>query len=320
MKKAGFALMCFLLLLPLSMPAQGQSSKQMRIVVPFPPGGGADRLARVMSDRLGKQLGLVVLVDNRPGGGGNVGSDYVFRSAPDGNIIMFGTPGPVVINKMLYPKLSYDSDQFAHISQLTLSPNILTVHPVLPVDNVQKLIALAKENPAKLNYGYAGIGTTPHLTAELFKARSGINVVHVPYKGSSILLTDLVSGRVEVAFFLLGNVVNQVKAGKLRALAVTSEKRIPLLPNTPAISEVLPGFVSIQWIAAVAPPGTPAQIANRLQTLMRDIVHSPDVSKQLRGLGDEPVGSTPGELTRMVNLEKELWGKVIRDSGATAND
>jgi tripartite-type tricarboxylate transporter receptor subunit TctC len=300
--------------------AQDYPLKPIRIVVPFPPGGGADRLARLASERLTKRLGQIVIVDNRPGGGGNTGADYVFRAPPDGYTLMFGTPGPVVINKMLYAKLTYDSDQFTHISQLTLSPNILVVHPALPADSVKRLIALAKANPGKLNYGSAGIGTTPHLTAELFKARAGINVVHVPYKGSTILMTDLISGRVETAFFLLGNVLTQIRANRLRALAVTSEKRSALLPATPAMSEILPGFTSIQWIAAVAPPGMPATIANRLQSTLKEILHQPDVSKQLLELGDEPVGGTPAELSRVVRQERELWGKVIRDTGATVED
>ena len=300
--------------------AQDWPAKPIRIVVPFIPGGGADRLARLVSDRMMKRLGQPVIVENRAGAGGNIGADYVFRAPPDGYTLLFGTPGPVVINKLLYAKLTYDSDQFTHISQLTLSPNVLVVHPALPANGVKALIALAKAQPGKLNYGSAGIGTTPHLTAELFKAKAGLNIVHVPYKGSSILLTDLISGRVETAFFLLGNVLQQVRAGKLKMLAVTSEKRSTLLPDVPAMTEVVPGFVSIQWIAAVAPPNTPAPIVNRLQTTLREILHLPEISKQLQDLGDEPVGSTPAELARMVKAERELWGKVIKDSGATAED
>lgn len=300
--------------------AQDYPAKLIRIVVPFIPGGGADRLARLVSDRMASRLGQPVIVDNRAGAGGNIGSDYVYRAAADGYTLLFGTPGPVVINKLLYAKLTYDPDRFTHVSQLTLSPNALVVHPALPVNSVKALIALAKSQPGKLNYGSAGVGTTPHLTAELFKARAGINIVHVPYKGSSILLTDLIGGRVETAFFLLGNVLAQARAGKLKMLAVTSERRSRLLPDVPAMTEAVPGLVSIQWIAAVAPPGTPAAIVNRLQTTLREILHQPDITKQLLDLGDEPVGGTADELSRMVRQERELWGKVIRDSGATAED
>jgi tripartite-type tricarboxylate transporter receptor subunit TctC len=305
--------------LPAAALAQDYPARQIRIVVPFPPGGGADRLARTVADRLTRKWGQVVLVDNRPGAGGNIGADAVFRAPPDGYTLLFGTPGPVVINKLLFAKLTYDPDAFTPISQLTLSPNILVVHPSLPSQTVKQFIALARASPGKLNYGSAGVGTTPHLTAELFKTVAGIDMVHVPYKGSTALLTDLVGGRVETAFFLLGNVLTQVRAGKLRALAVTSEKRMAVLPETPAMTEVLPGFVSIQWIAAVAPPATPPAVVGTLQAAFAEILRQPDVVRQLQELGDAPVAGTPAELAQLVRRERELWGKVIRATGATAD-
>jgi tripartite-type tricarboxylate transporter receptor subunit TctC len=303
-------------------PAHGQDypSKPVKFVVPFPPGGGADRLARAVAERLWKKWGQPVIVENRAGAGANIGAEAVFRAAPDGYTVLFGTPGPIVINKLLYTKLNYDSDAFTPISWLTLSPNMLVVHPSVPAKSIREFIALAKARPGQLNYGSTGVGTTPHLTGELFNSAADVKIVHVPYKGSTIVLTDLMGGRVDMSFFLLGNVIAQIRAGKLRALAVTSAKRSALLPAVPALSEVLPGFVSIQWIAAAAPPGTPPAVVNKLNAGITEVMKQPDVVKQLNDLGDEAVGSTPAEMAALVKREKALWGKVIRVSGATAEE
>lgn len=316
----GRILLAATLTFPLVARPQDYPSKPVKFVVPFLPGGGADRLARVVAEKLWKKWGQPVIVENRAGAGGNIGADAVFRAAPDGYTILFGTPGPVVINKLLYAKLTYDSDAFVPVSHLTISPNAVVVHPNVPAKNVKQLIAYAKAYPGKLNYASAGIGTTPHLTGELFKSRAGVDIMHIPYKGSTLVLTDLIGGRVDMAFFLLSNVLQHARAGKLRLLAVTNAKRNPLLPDTPAVSETLPGFVSIQWIAAVAPPGTPPAIANKLQTEIAEVLKQPDVAKHLLNQGDEPVGTTPAGLAALIKQERELWGKVIRSTGATAED
>jgi tripartite-type tricarboxylate transporter receptor subunit TctC len=308
------------LALPTTARGEDYPSKPVRIVVPFLPGGGADRLARLLAEKLRQKWGQPVIVDNRAGAGGNIGADSVFRAAPDGYTLLFGTPGPVVINKMLYPKLTYDSDVFVPISHLTISPNALVVHPNVPAKDVRQLIAYARAHPGRLNYASAGIGTTPHLTGELLKSRAGIDIVHIPYKGSTLVLTDLVGGRVDMAFFLLSNVLQQARAGRVRLVAVTSTRRTAMLPDVPAVAEVLPGFVSIQWIAAVGPPGMPPAIANRLQSELAEVMKQNDVAKHLLEQGDEPVASTPAALAALIRSERELWGAVIRSTGATAQD
>ena len=293
-------------------------SKAVRIVVPYPP-GGADRLARIVADRLRERFAQPFVVENKAGAAGNIGGEEVFRAAPDGYTLLFSAPGTLVTNKSLYPKLRFDPDAFVPVSVITTSPNVLVVNPTSPSDSVQKLLAAARANPDKLNYGSAGGGSTPHLAAELFKSLSGTKIVHVPYKGTAPALTDLFGGQLDILFVEFASALPHIRGGKLRALGVGSEKRNPLLAGVPALAEVLPGFNSTVWFGIVAPPGTPALIANRLSSAIAESLKQPDMAKRIADTGVEAVGSTPEQMAAFMKEERERWGRVIRETGATAD-
>lgn len=263
-------------------------------------------------------MGQPVIVVNRAGAAGIIGSEYVAKAVPDGYTLLFAAPGQLVINKMLYAKLPYDSDAFVPISLVTTAPNVLVVNPSVQAETVQELVSLAKSNPNKLSYASQGIGTSMHLSPELLKSLTGINIVHVPYKGGAPALTDLMSGQVDMMFTEISGVLPWIRAGRLRALAVGSEKRTASLPNVPAISEVLPGFVSLSWQGMVAPPATPASIADTLSAAIAEALKHPDVAKQIAQSSLDPIGSTPSELAAFMKEERERWGKVIRTTGAKA--
>ena len=226
--------------------AQEWPAKPVRIIVPFPAGGSADLLPRAVAEKLAAKWGQPVIVDNRPGAAGNIGADAVFRADPDGYTLMSSPPPPLVINKLLYPKLTYDPDQFVPVSVIGAIPNVLLVHPQVGANTVAELIAIAKANPGKLNYASQGNGTTSHLTAELFKTMAGgLQITHIPYKGTAPALTDLLAGQVDMMCDNLGVSLPHVRSGKLKALAVASKRRFPGLPNVPALAETLPGFESV---------------------------------------------------------------------------
>lgn len=301
---------------PARADAQEYPTKPIRIVVPYAPGGGVDRLARVVSETLREKWSQPVIVENRPGANGNVGAEHVAKSSPDGYTLLYAPPGPLVINKLLYPKLAYDPETFVPISLIAMSPNVLTVHPSVSVHTVQQLIALAKANPDGLTYASPGSGGTPHLSAELFKMMAGVKIVHVPYKGTGPLLTDLLGGHVALTFSELGNVLQHVRAGKLRPLAVGSAGRNAVLPQVPAMSETLPGFVSATWSGLAAPAGTPAAIADRLAAVLGDALKQPELVKRLMETSNlEAIASRPSEMALLMNQERERWGKVIRTIG-----
>lgn len=305
---------------PVAAHAQDYPTRPIKIIVPYAPGGGVDRLARVVSETLREKWGQPVIVENRAGANGNVGAEHVEKAGPDGYTLLYAPPGPLVINKLLYPKLSYDPDTFVPVSVIAMSPNVLTVHPRLNVDSVQQLIVFAKAQPDRLSYASPGSGGTPHLSAELFKMMAGVKIVHVPYKGTGPLLTDLLGGHVDLTFSELGNVLQHVRGGKLHALAVGSAKRNPLLPEVPAMSEVLPGFVSATWSGLVAPAGTPPAIADRLSTVIHDALKQPEAVKRfLETSSLEVIASRPSEMALLMKQERERWGKVIRAIGATVN-
>src|SRR5256886_936056 len=256
------ALLFATLLASLPLHAQDWPAKAVRVVVPFPAGGSADLMPRIVAEKLTEKWGQPVIVDNRPGAAGNIGADAVFRAEPDGYTLMSSPPPPLVINKLLYPKLSYDSDQFVPISVIGAIPNVLLVNPHAGASSVAELIAIAKANPGKLNYASQGSGTTSHLTAELFKTMAGgLQITHIPYKGTAPALTDLLAGQVDMMCDNLGVSLPHVRSGKLKALAVASRTRFAALREVPALAEVLPGFESLAWFGVVAPPRTPAPIA-----------------------------------------------------------
>lgn len=297
--------------------AEDYPNKPIKIIVPFTPGGGTDRIARIVAERLQKKWSQSVIVENRGGAGGNIGAEVVWRSAPDGYTLLVSSPGPLALNKALYPKLSYDSDAFVPISLMATTPFVLVVPQKAAIDSLQKLFTFAKANPNQLNYASSGGGTSSHLAGELFKSMAGIKMVHVPYKGTSPAVTDLIGGPADMLFVEFGTALQFVLAGKLRALAIGSEKRNPLLLNVPAVSEALPGFLAVTWHGMVAPPKTPPAIANAISAAVAEILKEPDVAKRLLESSVEPVGSTPAEMTEFLKQERGRWGRVIQAAGTT---
>ena len=314
MKKIVFArlLLATALAFALSVHAQDYPGNPIKIVVPSAPGATTDALARIIAEQFQRKWGQPVIVDNRAGAAGNIGAEYAIRANPDGYTLLFSYPAPLVVNKNLYANLSHDPDAFVPVSLVGTAPLVLAVHPKLAANSVQELIALAKTNPNRLNYASQGRGTTGHLAAELFKSMAGVNIVHVPYKSSAPAQTDLLSGQVEMMLVELSSVLQHISAGRLRALAVGSEKRNPFLPDVPAMSEVLPGFVALTWFGMVAPPRTPSAIVNRLSTAVVEAIQQPDVAKRLHGLTLNAIGSTPEEMALFMRQERERWGSVIR--------
>ncbi|VTU13877.1 Argininosuccinate lyase [Variovorax sp. SRS16] len=305
--------------LPLFALAQAADfpSKPIRIVVPFPPGGATDEAARLIATQMGAHWGQPVVVDNRPGAGGNVGSDIVAKSAPDGYTLVMGVTGSHAINISLYSKMPYDPvKDFVAISQVAVVPNVLVVHPSVPAKNLAELVALAKTEPGKLNYASLGNGTAAHLGMEMLKTAAGIDVTHVPYKGSAPAVSDLIAGQVQMMVDGLPSSLPHVKAGQLRAIALTSLHRSPSLPDLPTIAETYPGFYADAWSGLFAPKGTPKPIVDKISTEVQRILRLPDVRQKLAALGAEPVGSTPAEFEAHVQREIAKWAKVVKSSGA----
>jgi tripartite-type tricarboxylate transporter receptor subunit TctC len=305
--------------LPLFAFAQADNypAKAIRIVVPFPPGGATDEAARLIATKMGEHWGQPVVVDNRPGAGGNVGSDIVAKSAPDGYTLVMGVTGSHAINISLYSKMPYDPvKDFVAISQVAVVPNVLVVNPSVPAKNLAELVALAKTEPGKLNYASLGNGTAAHLGMEMLKTAAGIDVTHVPYKGSAPAVADLIAGQVQMMVDGLPSSLPHVKAGQLRAIALTSLHRSPSLPDLPTIAETYPGFYADAWSGLFAPKGTPKPIIDKLATEVQRILRLPDVRQKLAALGAEPVGSTPAEFAAHVNREIVKWAKVVKSSGA----
>jgi len=297
--------------------AQDYPTKTIRIVIPEPPGGGHDRVSRMVAEKLREKWGQPVIVETRTGAGGNIAAEVVATSAPDGYTVLFTPPGPLVVNKALYGTLSFDPDLFVPVSRLTSAPSALLVHPRFTGD-LRQFVAFAKANPGKLNYSSAGPGTTQHLGAELFNTMAGIKIEHVPFKGQAPALLALVSGQVDMMLANLGTTLPQIRAGKMRALGVGSEKRSPLMPDVPALTEIYPGLIATTWSGMVAPPGTPVAIANKLSAAIGEIMKQPDVVKLLAETNVEAIGGTPAELAQVMKQERERWGAVIRATGAKA--
>jgi len=305
-----------MVLLATAASAQDWPARTVRIVVPFPAGGSADLLPRVIGESLQKQWGQPVIVDNRPGSAGNIGATAVFQAEPDGYTLLSAPPPPLVINRLLYPKLAYDSTQFVPMTVIAAIPNVLLVHPKVGVASVAELIALAKANPGKLNYASQGSGATSHLTTELFKSMAGgLSITHVPYKGTAPALADLLAGQVDLMFDNLGVSLPHVKSGKLRALAVASTRRFRSLPDVPALAETLPGFESVAWFGIVGPPKTPAAIAEKVAAGTAEALRNPEVLRRLSDLSADPLGMTPAETAAFMKQETERWGAVIRSAG-----
>ena len=301
--------------------AQSYPDKPIRIVVTFPAGGPTDAVARPISQSLSSTWGQPVIIDNRGGAGGIVGTEIVAHSAPDGYNLLIGTAGGMSINPSLHAKLSYDPfKDFAPISMLVINPQILVAHPALAASNVRELVALAKSKPGQLNFASSGTGTATHLGLELFKAATGINVVHVPYKGGAPALTDLIAGQVQLLFISIPSVMPQVKAGRLKAIAVSSARRSLSAPEVPTVAESgYPGFEYVNWNALFAPAATPRAIINKLNSEVVKIMRDPDLAQKLVSQGAEPAPGTPEQLAQYMRVDFDRWRKVIRAAGITAN-
>lgn len=300
--------------------SQNFPTKPIQLVVPFTPGGGfADRVARLIGDKFRDKWGQPGVVDNRPGASGNIGGEYVARAAPDGYTLLVAGDNPLVINKTLFPKLSYDPEALTPVSIVIKSPLILVAHPAVPAKNLQELLGYAKANPENLNLGSNGNGSNMHLSLELLKMNTGVRITHVPYKGVPNALTDLVGGQIQLMFVGLGTVLQQLKAGKLKVIAVAGAKRMDALPDVPAIAETVPGFVTETWFGVVAPPKTPPAIAARLSEVIAEMVRAPESIKLFETLSVEGVGATPEETARFLKEETARWGQVIRTTGVKAD-
>jgi len=298
--------------------AQGYPARPIRIVVPFPAGGATDILAREAAQKLTEVWGQPVIVDNRPGAGGNIGSELVARAAPDGYTLEMGTVGTHAINASLYAKMPYDHVRdFAPVILVASVPNVLVVNPALPVNSVQELIAYAKANPGKLNFASSGSGTSIHLSGELFKVMAGVQMTHIPYKGSAPALQDLIGGQVQLMFDNLPPSLPQIKGGKLRALAVTSAVRAPALPDVPTVAEAgLPGFEASSWFGILAPAGTPPEIIAKLNAEIAKWLASPEAKEKMLALGANAAGGSPEDFARHIAAETAKWQKVVKASGA----
>lgn len=303
-------------LAPLAANAQDWPGKQpVRFVIPYPPGGASDVTARVLAQKLGESLKQSFVIDNKPGANGIIALESVARAAPDGYTILMANLGPNAINAAIYAKLPYDSiKDFIPITLTSIVPQILVVTPALPIKTVPELIAYAKANPGKLTFASAGNGASNHLSAELFNGMAGIKMRHVPYKGDTPAMTDVMSGQVDVMFPTAVAAMSQVKSGRLRAIGATSSKRIPSLPDVPTVAETVPGFEAVSWGGVMAPAGTPPAVIRTLNGEINRILKMPDVAEKLQGLGAEIVGSTPDEFAAYLRAEIAKWGKVAREN------
>jgi tripartite-type tricarboxylate transporter receptor subunit TctC len=292
--------------------------KPVRLVIPFPAGGGADFMARTLAQKLTEQLGQPVVLDHRGGAGGTIAAEAVASAAPDGYTLLFGTMGTQAINPHLYAKLRYDPlKDFAPVSLTHSTPRVLVVNPSVPAKSVQELIALAKAQPGILTFGSAGNGSSSHLAGELFKSMAGVDMTHVPYKGSGPAAADLLGGRISMVFDSIAVYSDHIKAGKVRALGVTSLKRTAVLPEVPAIAESgLAGFDVSNWLGVLAPARTPGDIVHRLNGEIRKAMADPEVRKQLAAVGIEALYSTPEAFGETIRTEMVKWGKVVKASGA----
>ena len=297
--------------------AQAYPNKPIRLVVTFPTGGAPDILARLFSEKA--QLGQPVVIDNKPGAGGNIGSDIVAKSVGDGHTLVMGTVGTHSINGALYEKMPYDMvKNFTPISLIASAPNLLVVNNDLPVKTVPELIAYMKANPNKLSYASPGIGTSVHMSGELFKSMTGTSMTHVPYKGRQFYVPDLLGGSVQLVFDNMPSALPLAKEGKIRAIAQTTAKRSSAAPDVPTVAETLPGFEAITWFAMFAPANTPKPVIDRLNAEVLRVFKLPEVAERFKTLGLEAVLSSPDELAKYQATEIVKWAKVVKESGAKA--
>ncbi|HXS53144.1 MAG TPA: tripartite tricarboxylate transporter substrate binding protein [Usitatibacter sp.] len=313
----GLAAALLLALAPLAQ-AEPYPSKPIHFIVPYPPGGPLDTVARLLARKVSEGVNQPVIVENKPGAGGNIGAEYVAKSAPDGYTILMGAVATHAINPTLYSHIPYDPvKDFAPVTELAWTPNVLVVNPSLPVSNVQQFIAYAKAHPGQLDFGSGSTGSAGHLAGELFNSMAGVQMVHVPYKGAAPAMQDLIAGRVQLMFDNLASSLGHIRAGSVKALAVTTAKRSSMAPQLPTIAESgLPGFDISTWFGVFAPGGTPQPVVQQLHDEFVKALDAPDVRATMKKLGAEPVGNTPQEFAAYIHSEAQKYARVIRASGA----
>ena len=300
--------------------AQGYPSKTVRVVVPFPPGGVADGLARMMNPRLAELWGQSVVIDNRAGANTIIGADHVAKSAPDGYTLLLTIDSTVSINPSLYPKLPYDpTKDFAPITLVALTALVLVAHPAVPVNNVNELVAYAKSRPGALNYASVGAGSPQQLMMEQLKLMTGITAVHVPFKGGSLTLVAMLAGDTQISFSGIPTTKGHVMNGKLRALAVSSAKRLSSWPDLPSVGESVPGYDSSLWLGLLAPAGTPSNVVARVQSDVAKVVRLPAIRELFDAQGLEPVANTPEQFAAIIKADSVKWAKVIKEAGIRAD-
>lgn len=299
--------------------AQPYPTKPVRLIVPFPPGGPTDVQARVVAQEMSKTLGQNIFIDNKGGAGGNIAAEAAARSAPDGYTIFFATGGTHGINPSLYSKIPYDAvNDFDPVVFVSTSPNVFVAHPKFPANTMAEFINHAKQNPGGVFFGSAGNGTTTHMSAELLKSLTGINIVHVAYRGGAPAMNDLLGGQIELMVDGLPSAMPHIKAKTIKAIGVTSAKRVTSAPEIPTVAETVPGYEAMAWFGIVAPKGTPKEIINKLNAVANQALQTDEVRKRYADLGAEPVGGTPEDLERQIQSELKKWGEVVRATGAKA--
>jgi tripartite-type tricarboxylate transporter receptor subunit TctC len=321
LRRAG--LLVLMVVLALATPARAEEpnypSRPVKIIVSAPPGGGVDIVARVIADRLAKMWGQPFVVENRPGAGGNLGTEAVAVAGPDGYTLLAAQPAPLTTNVVLYKKLNFDPAAFEPLAIMTSIPNVLVVRADFPANSVADLVAYAKASPGKVNFGSQGVGTTPHLTGELFARATATKLTHVPYRGTAQAVNDLIAGHLDLLFFQLDSVREQYQAKKAKMLAVTTAQRVAAVPEVPTMEEAgVKGFRSDTWNALVAPPKTPATIVARLNAAINAVLAQPDTAEHLRAMNMTPIGGTPDAIKTFIREETERWGEVIRAANIRA--
>ena len=303
---------------PVAAQTQAYPTKSVRLIVPFPPAGATDILSRELAKQLSERLKQQVIVDNKPGAGGTLGSDMTAKAAPDGYTIQMATSSTHSIGPALNPKIPYNAQaDFTPIAHVADSVNVLLVAPNVKAANVKELVELLKSRPGQYNYGSSGNGTIVHLTAELFKSMTGTYVVHIPYRGTALVIPDMIAGQVHLLFDNIASAQPHLKDGKLRAIGVTSTRRSPLLPEVPPVADTVPGFESVTWFGVFGPRGMPAEAVSRLNSEINAVLKSPEFQQRLRTLGYDAAGGTPADFARVVQNDREKWAKLIRERKIT---
>ncbi|MEJ1166334.1 tripartite tricarboxylate transporter substrate binding protein [Variovorax sp. CCNWLW186] len=299
--------------------AQTFPLRPVTLVVPFPPGGGTDTGGRVIAEQLGRRWNQPVIVENRGGAAGQIGADYVAKAKPDGYTLLLGNIGTQAINPLLYAKLPYDADKaFAPVSLVAELPLAMMVHPSVPAKTAAEFVALAKSKPGQMSYSSSGAGGAPHLAAEMFKDQTGSFILHVPYRGGGPAIADLLAGHVQLSFMTVLEASGHIKAGKLRALAVTGDKRVPAFPDVPTLAEgAAPGFNAISWIGLLAPAGTPQDVVDRIAADVRAVLADESVKARFIGLGGVPRATTPQEFARLIGDDRSRYAQIIRSRKIT---